>query len=182
MNKKFGLALLLVALMIVVSACGDEEYAPRPESDSPQAYSIKDDVRVKVDDGLYTITGTVAGDVDSLTRQTQAAQGSIAGSGFGFYGTYFGPEFGGKGFVRLFVESSDSALALAGEVVILKTTDTKAIVLIPGDRVTFKCRAQYEAVAPVREYETFDETKRDLVETWELDYCRLAVPLINIGQ
>jgi hypothetical protein len=162
----------MAALFLV--GCASTDLAPPPESDSAQSYSA--DARVTVDDNVYEITGIVAGDVDSLVRQTEAARGSIAGSGYGFYGTYFGPEFGGKGFVRLLVEESDSRLAPAGEIVILKTMDTKAIVLVPGDKVTFRCRAQYEAVAAVRDYETFDSEK---VETWELDYCRLLTPVIN---
>jgi hypothetical protein len=45
--------------------------------------------------------------------------------------------------------------------------------------VTFKCRAQYEAVAAVRENESFNQAK---VETWELDYCRMATPVIDVRE
>lgn len=93
----------------------------------------------------------------------------------GGYGSasYFGPEFGGKGFVRGVVVESDASLAEVGHMVVLKSTDTKAIMLMPGDRATFKCRQQYEAIAAVRSYETFNADK---LATWELDYCRLASP------
>lgn len=170
----FSAVLVLAALF--VAAC-ETNVAPPPESDSPQSYQSGS--QVPVDDNIYEIRGVVAGDVDSLVRQTEAARGSIAGSGYGFYGTYFGPEFGGKGFVRLHVLASDSRLAPVGEIVILKTTDTKAIVLVPGDEVTFRCRAQYEAIAAVRQYETFDAER---LETWELDYCRLTSPVIQTGR
>ena len=36
---------------------------------------------------------------------------------------------------------------------------------------------QYEALAAVRDNEKFSKTK---VETWELDYCRLASPVIDV--
>ena len=94
-------------------------------------------------------------------------------------GAYFGPQFGGKGFVRLFVYSAEPATELARpeNIVILKTSDTKASALLPGDIVTFKCRAQYEAVAAVRNAETFN---KEALETWELDYCRMISPLITV--
>jgi len=168
---------ILFAGLIALAACAEADAAPRPDSDSSQSWEYG--ARIPVDDGIYEITGTVAGAVDSLTRQTEAARGSVAGSGYGFYGTYFGPEFGGKGFVRLYVEESNSRLAPPGEVVILKTSDTKAVVLVPGDEVTFRCRHQYEAVAPVRDNETFNAEK---VETWEIDYCRLITPVIRTGE
>lgn len=165
----FVLALFTV---LTLSACAEE--APKPESDSSQQYSAT--ARVPVDDAVYTIEGTVAGDIQSLTRQTQVASGSFAGSSFGFYGSYFGAEFKGKGFVRLLVERSETDLAPIGRVTLLKVTDTKAILLLPGDKVTFKCRRQYEAIAAVTQFEEFDTKK---VETWELDYCRLASPVVN---
>lgn len=169
--------VLAVLAALAISSCAVGDVAPRPDSDSSQRW--EDGARIPVDDNVYEITGVVAGAVDSLVRQTEAARGSVAGSGYGLYGTYFGPEFGGKGFVRLLVRESNSRLAPVGEIVILKTSDTKAIILVPGDEVTFRCRHQYEAVAPVRNYETFDAEK---VETWEIDYCRLATPVIRSGQ
>lgn len=178
LKKNWIFLVLGSAFVVLLGACAPvTDTAPRPESDSSQAYGY--DARTPVDDNVYEIAGVVTGAVDSLVRQTEAARGSVAGSGYGFYGTYFGSEFGGKGFVRLLVRRSNSPLAPIGEIVILKTTDTKAIVLVPGDEVTFLCRAQYEAVAAVRDNETFDPDK---VETWELDYCRLLTPVIQAGQ
>jgi hypothetical protein len=122
----------------------------------------------------------VVSEVGSLTRQTDAARGSISGSGTAGFayisGTYYGPEYGGKGFIRLHVFESSSYLAPVGEIVILKSTDTKGVALLPGDVVTFKCRHQYEALAAVRNAETFDEEK---LETWEIDYCRFFDPIIS---
>lgn len=167
-----------VLLVLGLSACGVDNEAPRPESDSSQYFSRGSEI--PVDDNVYTITGQVVSEVGSLTRQTQAARGSISGSGTAGFayvsGTYYGPEFGGKGFIRLQVLESDSFLAPWGEIIILKSTDTKGVALLPGDVVTFKCRHQYEALAAVRNSETFDAEK---LETWEIDYCRFFTPVIS---
>lgn len=166
-NRLIG--ILLFVLMIVVGC--DVNQAPPPESDSGQSFNVGS--TIPVDDGVYTITIRVVNEIESLTRQTEAASGSAYM--YGGYGSasYFGPEFGGKGFIRGLVERSNSRLAEIGHVVVLKSTDTKAIMLRVGDIATFKCRHQYEAVAAVRTNETFDADK---LETWEIDYCRLDTP------
>ncbi len=174
MKTRFVLLVVMSLFAAILAGCADT--APQPSSDSPQAFTATGD-GVPVDDGVYLISGTVVADVESLVRQTTPARGSMAGSGYGAYGSYFGPEFGGKGFVRLQVASSESDLAPVGAIVILKVTDSKASVLLPGDTVQFKCRHQYEAVAAVRNAETFNAEK---LETWEIDYCRLTTP--KIGQ
>jgi hypothetical protein len=171
--------LLIMPLLLF----GCQGAAPQAASDSPQTYTAN--ARIPVDDNVYTISGQVVGEVASLSQQTTPAQGDVTGLAAKVYGylggTYFGAEFGGKGFVRLLVHSASPSTPLAPpeEIVILKTTDTKASVLYPGDVVTFKCRAQYEAVAAVRENESFNEDK---VETWELDYCRMMTPVIDVRE
>lgn len=172
---KWWFFVCVVVLSTALIGCEEMvSQAPQPESDSPQKYSYKSE-GIPVDDGVYGISGTVVGEVESLVRQTQRASGTMVGSGVGTYGSYFGPEFGGKGFVRLLVEDSDSHLAPEGQIVILKVTDTKGIVLLSGDYVDFFCRHQYEALAAVRKREVFDPEK---LETWEIDYCRLKTPVI----
>ncbi len=174
MNTRFSGLVVLVLLAALLAGCMADR-APQPSSDSPQAFLANPD-GMPVDDGVYLIAGVVIGDVESLVRQTAPARGTMAGSAYGAYGSYFGPEFGGKGFVRLHVQSSDSELAPVGSIVILKVTDSKASVLLPGDSVEFKCRHQFEAVAAVRDSETFNADK---LETWEIDYCRLTTPVIG---
>jgi hypothetical protein len=168
---------LFAILFIVVLAGCNTDYAPPPESDSQQRY--RSGSEVPVDDNIYTITGKVVADIDSLTRQTAPAQGAYsAGPSYGT-GSYFGPQLGGKGFVRLFVHVAEPATVLAPSesITIIKTSDTKASALVPGDVITFKCRAQYEAIAAIRENETFNANR---METWELDYCRLVSPVITV--
>lgn len=173
--KKMCLFLLFTLLL---AACTDVAPIPVSESDQQFSTATKDGewVGIPVDDGVYSITGHVV-TMQSLVRQTSAAHGSMYGTPYGMSGTYFGPELDGKGLVRVQVTASDSRLAPKGSTVILKVTDTKAIALLPGDTVKFKCRHQYEAIAAVRTKETFDAEK---LETWELDYCRLVTP--SIGQ
>lgn len=175
---------VLIALLALTACTEEENAAPAADSDSAQEYK---ESKIPVDDNVYDITGEVVSDVDSLTRQTKPGGGSISapvcagtsGCFGGGGGTLFGPTVEGKGYVRLKVLSSKPSTDLApeGQVVIIKATDTKASILLPGDRVTFRCRRQYEAVAAVRENQSF---KQDEVATWELDYCRLSSPVIDV--
>lgn len=169
-----GRAILLVVLMLGLVAC-DNNTPPEPDSDSRQNY--KGGSEIPVDDNVYVIRGTVQ-DVNSLVRQEAPAEGSISVINGVGSGSFVGEQQSGKGFVRVEVLSVAPAteLAASGEVVILKTTDTKAAALSEGDTVTFKCRAQYEAIAAVRENEDFNAEK---LSTWELDYCRLASPIVG---
>lgn len=167
-----GLAACVVLGFFFI-AC-EHNVAPEPDSDSQQNY---DGGQIPVDDNIYVIRGTVQ-DVNSLVRQVAPAQGSVSVINGVGSGSFIGEQQAGKGFVRVEVLSVAPAteLAAAGNVVILKTTDTKAAALSEGDTVTFKCRAQYEAIAAVREAETFNAEK---LATWELDYCRLASPIVG---
>lgn len=172
-GKHIILALLLALLL---SSCGTVERNVRPDSDSGLAFEAG--ARIPQDRTIYEIQGVVYEDAESLVRQTAPAQATMYYQGAYGYGSYWGPQLGGKGLVRLAVIHTDppTGLALPGTAVILKTTDTKATNLRPGDIVTFKCRAQYEAVAATLKNENFDP---DTYETWELDYCRLANPTIG---
>lgn len=177
--KKLFVLILLVLVLVACERPADVSTpkAPPPESDSGARF--KAGARVPVDYEIYTISGVVTGDVSSLTRQTDAGGGQIRGSQFDSYGyvrgSWSGPEYSGKGFVRVHVTASDCLLARVGSVVILKTTDTKATALLVGDQVTFKCRVQYEAVAPLANNEVFEVER---YETREIDYCRLERPVV----
>jgi len=178
MRRMLVVPILAGALLSGCSAANEE---PEVESDSSQSYKVGS--KVAVDDEVYTIEGEIVAEVNSVTRQIAPAQGSSGGTVFGGYGSfsgsYFGEVTGGKGFVRILVQSSSPSTELAreGSVSILKVSDTKATALLPGDVVVFKCRRQYEALAAVRENQDFD---REAVETWELDYCRLATAVVDV--
>lgn len=184
-NRKItAVAGLMLAVFIACTAESCYESDPSPDSDSAQNYAT--DSKVPVDDNVYDITGVVTAAPSSVTRQTDPGGGTIntpfcMGSG-GCYGggggTITGPVEKGKGYVRLTVTSAKPTtdLAPAGALVILKTSDTKVTALVAGDTATFRCRRQYEAIAAVKDDETFS---KDKVATWELDYCRLATPVLK---
>lgn len=189
MKRTLPAAAVAVIAALTLSGCfgfGNGQSAPDAGSDSNQSYASG--AKVPVDDNVYVITGQVSGQVNSLTRQVAPAHGSLSGpSCYGTSGCYggtsasfFGPVESGKGFVRLLVNSAAPSTpdATPGDLVLLKVTDTKATALLPGDNVTFKCRRQYENVAAVLNNEKFNADK---VATWELDYCRLASPEVQVS-
>ncbi len=172
--------VLAVAFLTSAESC-ESESAPAPDSDSSQNFA--DGAKVPIDDNVYLIKGEVIGEVNATTRQITPAEGSISGFATQTYGSlngsFTGPVEAGKGFVRIRVETSspETDLAPLGDVTIIKTSDTKVKALLNGDIVSFKCRRQYEALAAVKDNEKFDADK---VQTWELDYCRLATPVIEV--
>ena len=175
------LLLSLLLLTLILNACTAGTVAPTSDSD----FSYAAGSSIPIDNNFYTVAGTVIADVTD--RVTGQERGHITGSAIGtgnftsMQGTYFPGDVQGKGFVRLSVElvSPSTELAPQGNVVLLKTTDLKAVALLPGDYVTFVCRAQYEAVAAANNAEAFDANKAG---TWELDYCRLKSPVISEGE
>lgn len=175
-------AACLALPLTMATGCSSSNTAPNADSDSSQRYNDK---AIPVDDNVYTITGTVTAEVGSLTRQTSPGRISTptcyGTSGCYGGGTSFGPVTSGKGYVRLLVTSITPSVAddtvRVENIAILKVTDTKATALLEGDAVTFKCRRQYEAVAAVRDNEDLNVGK---AQTWEMDYCRLSTPSINV--
>lgn len=164
----------MCGLILTAGACDSN---PTADSDSKQSYGS--DAKVDVDEKTYVITGEVVTQVNSLTRQVEPAKGSITGYNGYTSGSFTGPVEAGKGFVRLKVSVSNPAApeAPVGEVAIIKTTDTKVTALMAGDVITFKCRRQYENIAAVKDGQKFNKEE---VGTWELDYCRLASPVIQV--
>lgn len=164
--------VLPLILILFVVGC---QRAPAPDSSSGLSYAWR--TTIPVDTNVYTISGTVDTDVDSLIRQSRPAQAQSYSAEGVSYTAVSGAEVSGKGMVRLVVAQSDAALAPVGSTVILKLDDTKGVMLLPGDQVTLKCRAQFEAIAAVMQRQAFDEN----AGTWELDYCRLATPVVELS-
>lgn len=169
----FKLISIFVFAILAMSAC-----APVAQSDNNEAsFGLIKGEKIPTDESVYVVTGKVIADVESLVRQTRPAYGSAYGGGYGYY---VGPTIDGKSFIRIVVAEINprptdiNAYAESG--IIFKFTDTKATALLPGDIIEFKCRRQYEAVAPVRSGEPFDV---DDFETWEFDFCRLATGIIT---
>lgn len=170
--------LLAVASVLALGACDAATKDPTAQSDNVEA-SFKGSPKVPVDRNLYVLKGEVFGDVSSLTRQVDPGGGQIFGYGGYVSGSVNGARYAGKGYVRLKLVSIDPAAPFgtkAEDVVIIKTADTKAAALLPGDVVEFKCRAQYESVAPIQTNERFN---KDTYASWEFDFCRLSTPDIG---
>lgn len=169
------LILMILPLLLLLGAC-ESDSAPKPDSDNRSA-NFHSEERVPVDENIYTIKGEVYGDPEDLTRQVSPGGAAITGFNGFVSGSAWGPEMSGKGFVRVATSSiePDPEFASSGDVVLIKTADTKMAALVPGDVVTIKCRAQYEAIAPILR----NERITDKSETWEFDFCRLASPDIG---
>lgn len=171
------LVLLLVAVLAFGACSFDKTTDPYAQSDNEDA-SFKNNPHIPVDRNLYVLSGEIVADVASVTRQVDAGGGQIYGYNGYVSGSVNGSRYAGKGYVRLHVQSltPKANFAGVGDVVILKTTDLKAAALLPGDVVTFKCRAQYESVAAIQTNERFE---RDAYATWEFDFCRMPTPDIG---
>lgn len=161
---------LLLMLTLLLSAC---QRAPAPDSSNGLSYGWG--TTIPVDTKVYTLSGEVVADGESLVRQSAPAQMQSYSYEGASLATWYGAEQNGKGMVRLRVVTSDSELAPADSTVILKMDDTKGVLLREGDQITVKCRAQFEAIAPVMQRQTFDPA----AGVWELDYCRLSTPVVN---
>ena len=126
------------------------------------------------DTNMYLIRGTIVADITSLTRQIAPASGGM----YGNYAYYTGPIIDGKTFLRIVLIESRPKLPNIekGQILIIKSVDTKAQALLPGDTLSFKCRRQYEAVAKLST-EDIDWNKQ---ASWEIDFCRLVDGVITI--
>lgn len=133
------------------------------------------------DPTLFDVTGVVVGEVGSLARQTKPASGSVVGvSGGATYGSYVGPQIGGKSFVRIQVQAMAPRVVLAqiGDIVVLKGEDSKLSILSPGDLVTVRCRLDYEAITATNVSGAKDSSQQNGV--WEFDVCRMLTPVIQV--
>jgi len=166
---------LLLILVLLLAGCASQTELVRSEN-TDGSWTVKRLPDEFKDYSIYHITGTVASDVESLVRQTKPASGSMYGNPYFVTGYYSGAQFQGKGFIRLLIEETDAPIGKVGDIAILKVVDSKSVALLPGDQVSFKCRVQPEIIDAMFINETFTP---DAV-IFELDYCRLTLPLIKV--
>ncbi len=176
--------LLILAFVISLVGCipaKDVQNQDLGGTKADSGYEYGGGTIIPNDQKLYTIRGTLVDPPVNTNRQSSPGGAYISGyssSGSGYVsGSAWGPEFKGKGILRIKVITSDCDIAPVGSEVVLKCSDQKAVVLGPGDTVTFKCRKQCEPIAPTADYQKISEA--DL--TWELDYGRLASPVVKAG-
>lgn len=181
MKNEFTTKLVLIALALFIGALlqGCEQAGTYAESDSGYTYKSYKQAAIPVDNNIYTLTGVVVGDVNSIQQTGSARVVTTYRSDFYSVGTYFPTEMNGKGLVRLWVEKSDFPGVPPETIAIIKSTDTKLIAVLPGDRITLRCRVQAEAIAPSYTGQVYDP---DRAVTLELDFCRMLSPVIGVNQ
>lgn len=139
---------------------------------------------------VYTLTGTVLSAPGSLQQSSFSGSSSASMiNGYGSASGYISGGTTGKGFVRFkvqhigwfdpYVDSGVTTrseawtpLAKSGDIIMLKTIDSKASALGGGDIATFMCREQYEFVSAVAK----DEIPTTASVTREFDECRMITP------
>ena len=151
MKTKFIFYLFCIAVAFILISCSAPTGAP----------VISDSAGLPIDNTIYVLSGTIEGN-DAIVRQTDPASGHI----YGDYASFSGPTIDGKTLIRIKLENINarqletsnsitstlySNIALKeiekGQTLIIKVVDTKAIALKSGDKTTFLCRYQFEALS-----------------------------------
>lgn len=175
--------VFLILLVIGLSACVfdvmpvdrevnnvEEKGLVHPESDNEFSWSFNP--KVEVSTQVYKLTVRVEDRLISHTEHEAYGSGGIYGS-YG-YMTYR-MEQSGKGIlpVRVLKISPDFPGIMPEDLIILKTTDLKAMALPTGAEAQFVCNEDIEVVSPNidRQILTTDRLTR------ELDDCRMLTPV-----
>lgn len=178
MKIKFIFYLFSIAFAFILISCEAPTGAP----------VISDSSGLPIDNNVYILSGTIEGN-NSLVRQTDPASGYV----YNGYAAFSGPTIDGKTLIRIKLDNisarqletstlitstlyNDIALKEVekGQTLIIKVVDTKAVALKSGDKTTFLCRYQFEALSR-SSGEQYDEEK---LASWEFDYCRLATGIL----
>lgn len=152
----------LIVLVILVTGCGIE-----PTQRTDQGFHIAQ----QRDDNVYTVVIEME-DMNSYSEiRGQMSGGGYMGGGSGMASVSGSVWQEGKGLVRAILISTSPEIEFAniGDIIIVKTTDRKATMGIPGDLLTLYCTVDFEPVC-ARDMEG-NAYCRDL---WEFDYCRLV--------
>lgn len=179
MKKMFG---ILVLLGLLVSACAPQaavapddpsvvkEEQVSPESDNKYSWSLNSYVDVSTT--VYTVIVRVNDDIVNHTE--------VNGSGSAFmYGGYGSASMRiwqeGKGLLPVVVDSISPAVDYipVGSMIILKTSDLKAMGLPNGATATFICNMDTEVLSPVQHSQVLTTDRL----TKELDDCRMTTPV-----
>ncbi len=146
---------------------GTQVAAVRPESDNNYQWDYRS--VVAVDTQVYTIMIEVYGNTTNYSE----TNGSISGIGFSGYSSMSGRIWqDGKGILPIILKSVSPSIAglEAGRLMIIKTTDLKAMALEPGYITEFKCNLDNEVISPVTNGQILTTDR----QTYEFDDCRMT--------
>ena|SRR5688572_7068277 len=182
MNKGFRIFLSIIVLIgAMLSACAPVTPVPPSEANNDAATCIApgsdnglawdSSACVYVDTNVYVVKVQVIGDMSN----NQTENGSISGMSVNGTGGVSGRIWTeGKGILPVQVISIDPVFEGINpeDMIILKTTDLKALGLPVGAYVTFLCNRDPEVLSPVYNFQTMTTDR----VTYELDDCRMASP------
>ena len=181
----------VVLLLAVISFAGFRMYRYfnriAPEQEGKFSFATG---TMPVDKNFYVITGEITGAPTGIIRQEHAQKGTFIGLGDLMYGTLAGDKTGGKVIIRFKLtnysgepgisaaakELFEYAASHPGTEFFAKFVDTKANMVMPGDRFEAVCRLQAEAVGAVSD----SDALRSIGITYELDLCKLRTARVQV--
>lgn len=193
MHKKLYLYILFIILAtiaLLLSGCGLDN-SPKTTDEKPsyircapnKIYTWDGDIDpslgkkdcLYLDTRTFIVKGVLVG--PQYSHQTYQGEGDIYGNSSMTYGSMsFWTE--GKGILPIKIISitpDDFPGVHAGDVVIIKTEDLKAMGIIPGWIATFACNQDVEIVKPVYRGQPVTPDR----VSYELDDCRLVTGVIT---
>jgi hypothetical protein len=187
MLKILGVVLLVAVISFAGFTMYRYFYRVAPEQEGSFSFASG---TMPVDRNFYVISGEITGAPTGIIRQEQAQKGTFMGLGDLMYGTLAGDKTGGKVIIRFQLTDyrgdpgvSDAAKDLfeyaashPGTEYFAKFVDTKANMVMPGDRFEAVCRLQAEAVGAVSD----SDSLRPIGITYELDLCKLRTARVQV--
>ncbi|GAK58404.1 hypothetical protein U27_05378 [Candidatus Vecturithrix granuli] len=181
----------VVLLLAVLSFAGFKiyQYFNRVAPEQEGKFSFASGT-MPVDKNFYVISGEITGAPTGIIRQERAQKGTFLALGDLMYGTLAGDKTGGKVILRFKLtnysgdpgisaaakELFDYAVSHPGTEFFAKFVDTKANMVMPGDRFEAVCRLQAEAVGAVSD----SDALRPVGITYELDLCKLRTARVQV--
>lgn len=181
----------VVLLLAVLSFAGFKIYQyfnrVAPEQEGKFSFATG---TMPVDKNFYVISGEITGAPTGIIRQERAQKGTFLALGDLMYGTLAGDKTGGKVILRFKLTnySGDPGVSAAakelfeyaashpGTEFFAKFVDTKANMVMPGDKFEAVCRLQAEAVGAVSD----SDSLRPVGITYELDLCKLRTARVQV--
>lgn len=167
MKNIIKITIFAVLLIIIFSACSTRT--------SDSGYSLKT-VGKRIDSNIYIMNVTMLDEAKSNKNLGGEGVSRQYSDLYGFGNSRLWQD--GKGLVSVHVNSISPSLEYIkpGTDIVLKTTDLKIMAIAPGYSFEVRCRNDYEPVASLQN----NEITNDRYDTYELDYCRMTNPRIEL--